>query len=199
MLWLWPWCWALWLVGLGLVEGERRTPIFEAPRPGRTHWGVAAQKDLYRDDYPPLSTLFSLGDGNGFPLGDLLDDTSVERVVSILRGNVKQWHFIESQLLEPNVNLHMPEIFIPLRHLTTTLEVLGNILFMKDELDEARECLERACPLMELLPVNINEDHKLASGCFALLREVYGKLQGEGVLALESDSSPRRRRRPGSS
>ena len=71
-----------------------------------------------------------------------------------------------------------PEIFIPLRHLTTTLEVLGNILFMRDDIHEAKSSLERACPLMELLPSNVNEDHRFAVGCFALLREVYGKLYG---------------------
>ena len=72
--------------------------------------------------------------------------------------------------------LPQPEIFIPLRHLTTTLEVLGNILFMRDDIQEARSSLERACPLMELLPASVNEDHRFAVGCFALLREVYGKL-----------------------
>ena len=45
-----------------------------------------------------------------------------------------------------------PEIFIPLRHLTTTLEILGNILFMKNDFVQAKEYLERACPLIELLP-----------------------------------------------
>jgi hypothetical protein len=28
-------------------------------------------------------------------------------VIGILQGNIKQWSFIESQLLEPNVNLGM--------------------------------------------------------------------------------------------
>jgi len=80
-------------------------------------------------------------------------------------------------LLEPNVNLGMvskifffyivftklfsfvqPEIFIPLKHLTTTLEILGNIFFMRNEYDEAKSCLERACPLMELLPTSLIEN-----------------------------------------
>jgi hypothetical protein len=64
----------------------------------------------------------------------------------------------------------MPEIFIPLRHLTTTLEVLGKILFMKNDLTEAKACLERACPLMELLP---SDQNHYATTCFNLLREVY--------------------------
>jgi hypothetical protein len=29
---------------------------------------------------------------------------------------------------------------------------------------------------MELLPASVNEDHRFAVGCFALLREVYGRL-----------------------
>ena len=32
---------------------------------------------------------------------------NVQRVVSILRNNIKQWSFVESQLLEPNVNVAM--------------------------------------------------------------------------------------------
>jgi hypothetical protein len=70
----------------------------------------------------------------------------------------------------------MPEIIIPLRHLTSTLEVLGHILLMRNDMHDSMRCLERACPLMELLPASANEDHRFAVGCFALLREVYGKL-----------------------
>lgn len=136
-----------------------------------------AQNEFSRfDSNYPLRHLFPF-DGTILPK-DIIDDGSVQRVVSVLQSNIKQWSFIESQLLEPNVNLGMPEIFIPLRHLTTTLEVLGNILFMRDEFAEAMECLERACPLMELLPASLNEDHRFASSCFALLREVYLKLYG---------------------
>ena len=91
--------------------------------------------------------------------------------------------------------LPQPEIFIPLRHLTTTLEVLGNILFMRDDIQEARSSLERACPLMELLPASVNEDHRFAVGCFALLREVYGKLYSirdggdRELLGIDSDGN----------
>ena len=49
---------------------------------------------------------------------------------------------------------------------------------MRDDIQEAKSSLERACPLMELLPAGVNEDHRFAVGCFALLREVYGKLYG---------------------
>jgi hypothetical protein len=116
-----------------------------------------------------------------------MDDVSVDRVVDILRANVQQWSFVESQLLEPNVNLAMPEIFIPLRHLSTTLELLGNVLFMREDSAAAVEALERACPLMELLPQNMMQDsamhsmyhqktnfdsQRFAAGCFSLLRQV---------------------------
>lgn len=54
---------------------------------------------------------------------DMTNEGNVKRVLSILNGNIKQWSFIESQLLEPNVNLgmvsciakHRFETFIP-RH-----------------------------------------------------------------------------------
>ena len=82
---------------------------------------------------------------------DMTNEANVQRVMAVLDSNIKQWSFIEAQLLEPNVNLGMPEIFIPLRHLTTTLEVLGNMYFMREENLRARDILERACPLMELL------------------------------------------------
>ena len=124
-------------------------------------------------------------DFNSFPKPqDLADDVSVQRVVTILHGNIKQWSFIESQLLEPNVNLGMPEIFIPLRHLTTTLEVLGKILFMKNDLTEAKACLERACPLMELLP---SDQNHYATACFNLLREVYNNFYGPDGKGKDKD------------
>jgi len=132
-------------------------------------------------------------DSNSFPKPqDLADDVSVQRVVTILHGNIKQWSFIESQLLEPNVNLGMPEIFIPLRHLTTTLEVLGKILFMKNDLTEAKACLERACPLMELLPSQPNDDQNhYATACFNLLREVYNNFYGpDGKGPKDKDNDP---------
>lgn len=44
-------------------------------------------------------------------LGDL-DDANVDKVVDILRSNVEQWSFVESQLLEPAVNLAMVSIHI---------------------------------------------------------------------------------------
>eukprot|EP01034_Spumella_vulgaris_P024509 gene24509-30863_t len=99
-----------------------------------------------------------------------------------------------------------PEIFIPLKHLTTTLELLGNILYVKNDFLAAKDCLERACPLMELLPASLvdndlNDDllqkaiamsrtpikhtdlykgtqSPYAANCFSLLRDVYLKLYG---------------------
>lgn len=117
-----------------------------------------AQNDLFRiDSNNPLRGIFPFQDG-GSNLKETLDDGNIQRVISILQNNIKQWSFIESQLLEPNVNLGMPEIFIPLKHLTTTLEILGNIFFVKNDWTEARDCLERACPLMELLPPALLEN-----------------------------------------
>jgi hypothetical protein len=48
-----------------------------------------------------------------------------------------------------------PEIFTPLKHLSTHLELLGNIYFSQEEYSQARRMLERACPLKELVPKNI--------------------------------------------
>lgn len=43
-------------------------------------------------------------DGNSF---SEFDETNVHRAIEILKTNVMQWSFIESQLLEPNVDLSM--------------------------------------------------------------------------------------------
>lgn len=133
---------------------------------------------------------------------DMTNEGNVQRVMAVLDGNIKQWSFIEAQLLEPNVNLGMvtflfplyfyidylnscpllssyqPEIFIPLRHLTTTLEVLGNMYFMREENFRARDILERACPLMELLPAAAysSSEYRVGASCFDLLKDVYSKM-----------------------
>jgi hypothetical protein len=135
-------------------------------------------------------------------LKDSVEEGNINRVVSILQNNIKQWSFVEAQLLEPNVNLGMPEIFIPLKHLTTTLEILGNIFFVRNELSEAKQCLERACPLMELLPSTLMDtmdstgvggglnspnmfqqkledaspQQNYAVECFSVLRKIYLKM-----------------------
>ena len=38
---------------------------------------------------------------------DMTNEGNVQRVMAVLDGNIKQWSFIEAQLLEPNVNLGM--------------------------------------------------------------------------------------------
>lgn len=40
------------------------------------------------------------------PLGEL-DDEAVLRMLQVLRQNVRQWSFVETQLMEPRVNLAM--------------------------------------------------------------------------------------------
>ncbi len=40
-------------------------------------------------------------------LRDSVEEGNMQRVVAILQSNIKQWSFIEAQLLEPNVNLGM--------------------------------------------------------------------------------------------
>jgi len=157
---------------------------------------ASSRLSLARSASESLSSQLSL-ENSIFPLKQGMDDTSVSRVMSILEANIEQWGFIESQLLEPNVNLDMPEIFVPLRHLTTTLEVLGHILFMKNDMVQAKDTLERACPLLELLPRSLpegQEGHK-ASTCFDLLRKVYQKIDGrhghlhDDSFALGSESA----------
>ena len=120
-------------------------------------------------------------DNSLFPFKQDMDESSVARVMTILEANILQWGFIESQLLEPNVNLNMPEIFVPLRHLTTTLEVLGHILYIRNDMAKAKDALERACPLLELLPVGTNEEHK-AVNCFELLRQVYTHINDSSAI-----------------
>jgi hypothetical protein len=71
-----------------------------------------------------------------------------------------------------------PEIFIPLKHLTTTLEILGNIFFAQNDLLAAQQSLERACPLMELLPASALAEDEFASAAAAQQTQSQG--QGDG-------------------
>jgi hypothetical protein len=69
----------------------------------------AQVNDFFRFDtnYPSRS-LFPFANDGRINIKDLLvDEGSIQRVVTILQSNIKQWSFIESQLLEPNVNLGM--------------------------------------------------------------------------------------------
>lgn len=122
------------------------------------------------------------------PASDMFDGVKVDRIIEILRSNLEQWGFIEGQLMEPDVNIKMPEILIPLRHLTTTLEVLGNIFYVKDKTCEARCYLERACPLLELLPVDESGSYRSASSdCYGVLSDIYNSLYNTAAGALNLD------------
>lgn len=98
----------------------------------------------------------------------------MQKLVDILESSAQEWLSVESKLLESNnVNLAavslfttnavdiyltfhfigtQKEVYVPLKRLTTTLEVLGNILYSHNDLENAVRYFERACPLMELLP-----------------------------------------------
>jgi hypothetical protein len=47
-------------------------------------------------------------------LRDSVEEGNMQRVVAILQSNIKQWSFIEAQLLEPNVNLGMVSLALSL-------------------------------------------------------------------------------------
>ncbi len=94
-----------------------------------------AQEEFYNNDEEnPLRGLFEFQSGSIANMKDSFDDVScllrrqrqpiadifithllhvdleqgnIQKVIGILQGNIKQWSFIESQLLEPNVNLGM--------------------------------------------------------------------------------------------
>ena len=116
------------------------------------------------------------------PASDTFDSVKVESIINILRGNLQQWGFIEGQLMEPDVNLKMPEILIPLRHFTTTLEVLGNIFFVKGEVCEARCFLERACPL--LAPPLWKMAYNPYKDCYGVLKQIYTSIYSTAAGAL---------------
>ena len=96
----------------------------------------------------------------------------------------------------------MPEIVIPLRHLSQALNILGNILYTRNDIYESKIIFERACPLVELVPNSIDE--KAADACFMKLKDVYKRIyEDESVdgttnsvhAVTENDDSPRRGRR----
>jgi len=43
---------------------------------------------------------------------NILTQGNIQKVIGILQNNIKQWSFIESQLLEPNVNLGMVSVIL---------------------------------------------------------------------------------------
>ncbi len=104
-------------------------------------------------------------------------------------------------MLEPNININMPEIVIPLRHLSQALNILGNILYSRNDIYESKIIFERACPLVELVPSSIDE--KAADACFLKLKDVYKRIyEGESIdepssnkAIIENDHPSRRDRR----
>ena len=122
------------------------------------------------------------GDGDAAAPGLLDGDGSggYEVVERMLETNVAAWSFVESQLLEPNVNIGMPEISAPLKHLCNSLEVVANFYLLRSLTDKALATLERACPLVELLPAatgvplgSLRAD--VAENCFIILGDLYNK------------------------
>mmetsp|Transcript_98839 Transcript_98839/g.282580 ORF Transcript_98839/g.282580 Transcript_98839/m.282580 type:complete len:261 (-) Transcript_98839:653-1435(-) len=75
----------------------------------------------------PSPLLVSLG---GLGAGGLLGD----KVEELLLSNIREWSFVEAQVLEPTVRVHAPEILVPLQHLTSSLEMLGHYYVMRDQL-----------------------------------------------------------------
>ena len=56
------------------------------------------------------------------------------KVEELLLSNIREWSFVEAQVLEPTVRVHAPEILVPLQHLTSSLEMLGHYYVMRDQL-----------------------------------------------------------------
>lgn len=75
----------------------------------------------------PSPLLASLG---GLGAGGVLGD----KVEELLLSNIREWSFVEAQVLEPTVRVHAPEILVPLQHLTSSLEMLGHYYVMRDQL-----------------------------------------------------------------
>lgn len=64
-------------------------------------WGIG---DSFQSSLSRLSNLMSFDHRMG---GDITDDIDIHKMVHSLQNHIKQWSFIEAQLLEPNVNLDM--------------------------------------------------------------------------------------------
>mmetsp|Transcript_3673 Transcript_3673/g.3275 ORF Transcript_3673/g.3275 Transcript_3673/m.3275 type:complete len:1282 (-) Transcript_3673:161-4006(-) len=139
---------------------------------------------------------------------EFINESNMNRVITMLQNHIKQWSFIESQLLEPNVNLAMPEIIIPLKHLITALEILSKIFFNQGDMINAKSSLESVCPLIELvmnypsasmsMSSFILHDHSRDSSieyseeCFDMLRQSYIELrkkEGHRKKSLHSKKS----------
>jgi hypothetical protein len=87
-------------------------------------------KELLTQQFELLNNnLFSFTDSQN--LMDFTTESNINRMISILSSNVKQWSFIESQLLEPNVNLAMVRtevnqyLLITVSHFIITIYILA--------------------------------------------------------------------------
>lgn len=114
------------------------------------------------------------------------DDSDVVSVVQILTQNIVQWSFVESQLSEPQVNIAIPEIAIPLRHLSSSLALLGSVLYSRNDLYESKIVYERACPLIELTN---KVDKSEIDDCFNKLTDIYDNMYNQGSLSADTGSS----------
>jgi hypothetical protein len=92
----------------------------------------------------------------------------------------QEWLFVEEQLLDPTVVVDAPEILLPLQHLTSSLEMIAHYYLMRGLKYRAIETLERACPLMELIPVEVESEQHRA--CFELLTSIYFDRFGENYV-----------------
>lgn len=113
------------------------------------------------------------------------DDSEVVSVVQILTQNIVQWSFVESQLSEPQVNVNIPEIAIPLKHLSSSLVLLGSVLHSRNDLYESKIVYERACPLVEL---TIKTDKSEIDDCFNKLMAIYQNMYNKGGVSADNSS-----------
>jgi len=84
------------------------------------------------------------GLGGGGVLGDTVEESLLQ--------NVRQWEFVEEQLLDPTAKMTSAEVLLPAHHLATSLELTGKYYLLRGDSGRATQALERACPLLELLP-----------------------------------------------
>mmetsp|Transcript_8589 Transcript_8589/g.14546 ORF Transcript_8589/g.14546 Transcript_8589/m.14546 type:complete len:1837 (-) Transcript_8589:4-5514(-) len=82
---------------------------------------------------------------------DVQEEENLSTLSELLRSNIEQWHLAETQLSDPEIHLAMPDISTPLQQLSMTLEILGSIYITQGNFVKARDTLEKACPLIELI------------------------------------------------
>jgi len=127
--------WSKVLVSVFLIFGAAREPAYISSLDiGKYFWSAAEEVLSNPVDYCSKFTSMSIKIASLFPTknvnlfasaslvsayydssaynylpnpADMTNEGNVQRVMSVLDGNIKQWSFIEAQLLEPNVNLGM--------------------------------------------------------------------------------------------